>query len=228
MIRAGPSARPPSTHDPEELLVGLYTLPDLPYDYGALEPHYLRRDPGAAPRQAPRRVRQGRQRRRSRSSPRRATRATSRAIVGLEKTLAFNLSGHVLHSIFWKNLVPRRRRPARRASWPRRSTSTSAASTAFKAQLTDGDRARVQGSGWGVLAWEPLGQRLIVEQVYDHQGNVGQGGRRRCWSSTPGSTPTTCSTGTCGPTTSTRLWNLVNWADVTARFDAARSATPKS
>ena len=28
------------------------------------------------------------------------------AIVGQEKTLAFNLSGHVLHSILWKNLSP--------------------------------------------------------------------------------------------------------------------------
>ena len=24
-----------------------------------------------------------------------------------------------------------------------------------------------------------------------------------------------------------RLWNLVNWSDVIARFDAARAATPK-
>ena len=31
----------------------------------------------------------------------------------------------------------------------------------------------MQGSGWGVLAWEPLGRRLVVEQVYDHHGNVG-------------------------------------------------------
>ncbi|MFF5082763.1 hypothetical protein ACFY36_37470 [Actinoplanes sp. NPDC000266] len=28
------------------------------------------------------------------------------ALVGLEKTLAFNLSGHVLHSMFWNNLRP--------------------------------------------------------------------------------------------------------------------------
>ena len=28
------------------------------------------------------------------------------AIVGLEKALAFKISGHVLHSIFWKNLSP--------------------------------------------------------------------------------------------------------------------------
>lgn len=33
----------------------------------------------------------------------------------------------------------------------------------------------VQGSGWGVLCWEPAGRRLIVEQVYDHHGNVAQG-----------------------------------------------------
>ena len=32
----------------------------------------------------------------------------------------------------------------------------------------------MQGSGWGVLAWDPMAGRLFVEQVYDHQGNVGQ------------------------------------------------------
>ncbi|MDQ0930770.1 superoxide dismutase [Streptomyces turgidiscabies] len=44
----------------------------------------------------------------------------------------------------------------------------------FKAQLTEA-AATTQGSGWGVLAYEPLSGRLIVEQVYDHQGDVGQG-----------------------------------------------------
>ena len=46
---------------------------------------------------------------------------------------------------------------------------------AFRAQLTEA-AMNVQGSGWGALSWEPLAGRLIVEQVYDHQGNVGQGG----------------------------------------------------
>ena len=44
----------------------------------------------------------------------------------------------------------------------------------FSAQLSHATKG-VQGSGWGVLSWEPLAQRLIVEQVYDHHGNVGQG-----------------------------------------------------
>ncbi len=33
----------------------------------------------------------------------------------------------------------------------------------------------VQGAGWAVMAWEPHAGRLLVEQVYDHQGNIGQG-----------------------------------------------------
>jgi Fe-Mn family superoxide dismutase len=45
---------------------------------------------------------------------------------------------------------------------------------AFKEQLTAA-AASVQGSGWGALSWEPLGKRLLVEQVYDHQGNTGNG-----------------------------------------------------
>jgi DNA invertase Pin-like site-specific DNA recombinase len=31
----------------------------------------------------------------------------------------------------------------------------------------------VQGSGWGVLSFEPTRKRLIIEQVYDHHDNVG-------------------------------------------------------
>lgn len=44
----------------------------------------------------------------------------------------------------------------------------------LKNQLTQATTT-VQGSGWGALAWDPLGRRLYVEQVYDHQNNSGQG-----------------------------------------------------
>jgi hypothetical protein len=33
----------------------------------------------------------------------------------------------------------------------------------------------VQGSGWGALAWKPVGKRLLLLQIYDHQGNLGSG-----------------------------------------------------
>ena len=150
-----------------------YVLPDLGYDYAALEPHYSARmlelhhdkhhkayvdgvnatlDKLAASREAD----------------------DLSAIVGLEKTLAFNLSGHVLHTLFWQNLGP---------DTPDRPSGELAAALdehfgsfdAFRKQLSS-SASSVQGSGWGALTWEPLGERLFIEQIYDHQGNTGQGG----------------------------------------------------
>jgi Fe-Mn family superoxide dismutase len=93
---------------------------------------------------------------------------------------------------------------------------------AFKKQLTVATSS-VQGSGWGVLAWEPLGERLIVEQVYDHHGNVGQA-----------STPLLVFDAWehayylqykhVRPDYVTQLWDLVNWDDVAARYAAAAGA----
>ena len=92
-----------------------YTLPDLPYDYAALEPHISATDHGAAPRQAPRRPTStgaNTALAAARRGPRDA--ATWRNVNKLEKDLAFNLGGHVNHSIFWTNLSPGRRRQAHR------------------------------------------------------------------------------------------------------------------
>ena len=30
----------------------------------------------------------------------------------------------------------------------------------------------MQGSGWGIFSWEPLGRRLIIEQLEDHHENT--------------------------------------------------------
>ena len=140
--------------------------------------------------------------------------------MGLEKTLAFNLSGHVLHSIFWTNLSPDGgdKPTGDLADLIDRDLGSFAQ---FKAQLTTATQG-VQGSGWGVLAWEPLGERLVVTQVYDHHGNVGIG-----------STPILVFDAwehayylqykNVRPDYVTRLWDLVNWDDVTARLTAART-----
>jgi hypothetical protein len=54
-----------------------------------------------------------------------------------------------------------------------------------------------QGSGWGVLAYEPVSGRLIIEQIYDHQGNV-------------------------GVAFIDAMWEIVNWQDVAKRYAAAK------
>jgi Fe-Mn family superoxide dismutase len=203
--------------DREESLVPVYTLPDLPYDYAALEPaisgeilhlhhgkHHAAYVAGA-----------------NTTLERLAEARNASAwdgLVGLEKTLAFNLSGHVLHSIFWANLSP---------DGGERPDGELAAALgehfgsfeAFAAQLTTAT-VTVQGSGWGVLAWEPLGRRLVVQQVYDHHGNVGVG-----------SVPLLVFDAwehayylqyrNVRPDYVHRLWDLVNWTDVATRFTAA-------
>src|SRR3954451_5616599 len=81
----------------------IYTLPDLPYDYGALEPHYsaklleLHHDKHHAA------YVKGLNDTMEQLAEARAKGDFS-SLVGLEKSHAFNLSGHVLHSQFWTNL----------------------------------------------------------------------------------------------------------------------------
>ena len=105
-----------------------YDLPDLPYDYGALEPHIsgeimeLHHDKHHAtyvkgPNTTLEQLAEARDK------------DSFGSIDGLEKNLAFNLGGHINHSVFWPNLSPQRRRQAGRRAGLRRSTSSSAAST---------------------------------------------------------------------------------------------------
>ncbi|MEV4577646.1 superoxide dismutase [Nonomuraea jabiensis] len=200
--------------------MGEYTLPDMPYDYAALEPaitgeilelhhakHHAAYVKGA--NDTLERLAEARDK------------GEFGGLVGLEKTFAFNLSGHVLHTIFWQNLSPDGGdRPD--GELGEAITEHFGSFDAFKKQLTTAT-ATVQGSGWGVLAWEPLGRRLVVEQVYDHHGNVGMN-----------TTPLLVFDAwehayylqyrNVRPDYVEKLWGLINWNDVIARYDAVRGA----
>ncbi|MGH3936330.1 MAG: superoxide dismutase, partial [Pseudonocardiaceae bacterium] len=149
-----------------------YTLPDLPYDYGALEPHiageimelhhskhhatYVKGANTALEQLA-----------QARESDALAT------VNMLEKNLAFNLGGHVNHSVFWPNMSP---------DGGDKPDGELAAAIDEHFGSFDGFRKHftanalgVQGSGWSILAWESVGQRLVLEQIYDHQGNMTAG-----------------------------------------------------
>jgi len=198
-----------------------YTLPDLPYDYAALEPHYsgqileLHHDKHHAGYVAG-----------ANSTLDQLAEARHKgdfgAIVGLEKALAFNVSGHVLHSIFWKNLSPDG------DGTPEGELAAAidedfGSFDAFKAQLTNSSMT-IQGSGWGVLAWEPLGQHLIIEQVYDHQGSLGNGSLPMlafdAWEHA-----FYLQYKNVKADFFKALWNIVDWQDVAARFAAARKVS---
>ncbi len=96
------------------------------------------------------------------------------AIAGLERALAFNVSGHVLHSVLWTNLSP-----------DAASRPSGDLASAIKGDLGSFDTARshlaaaatsIQGAGWAALVWEPCSGRLQVAQIHDHHANLSVGG----------------------------------------------------
>jgi len=150
-----------------------YELPDLPYDYSALEPHYSARMLELHHDKHHATYVKG-----ANSTLEKLADARERqdfaAINQLQKSLAFHVSGHVLHSLFWKNLGPESDGGTPEGALADAIEDNFGGFDGFRAQLTEA-ATNVQGSGWGALAWEPVGRRLVVEQVYDHQGNVGNG-----------------------------------------------------
>ena len=146
-----------------------YTLPELPYDYSALEPHIsgkimeLHHDKHhntyvngantaleklAAAREA----------------------EDLAAINQFSKDLAFNLGGHTNHSVFWTNMGPDG------GGEPEGELAAAIAEsfgsfTAFKKHFSAAATG-LQGSGWAVLAWDSISSRLVIFQLFDQQGNV--------------------------------------------------------
>lgn len=204
--------------DAKEESMKKYTLPELPYDYSALEPHYsaeqlkLHHDKHHAAYVTG-----------ANTTLEKLAQAREKddfaTINQLQKSLAFHISGHVLHSLLWKNMTPKGGgEPDGELMAAVKESFGSFAG--MKDQLTEA-ALNIQGSGWGTLAWEPVAKQLVVEQVHDHQGNIGNGtvpvmvldmwehayyaqyrNAKASWVEA--------------------YWKVVNWPDVARRFDRVR------
>jgi superoxide dismutase, Fe-Mn family len=195
-----------------------YILPDLAYDPGSLEPHLsgqivdLHHSKHHAAYVA------GANTALEKLAEARAA-GKYETLVGLEKSLAFNLGGHMLHTMYWANLSP---------DGGDKPVGDLAAAIDDQFGSFDAFRAHfgqtttlVQGSGWGILSYEPLGRRLIIEQLEVHHQNTTLGAipllaidawehayylqyqnRRADYVEA--------------------IWNIINWADVARRFAAAK------
>src|SRR5258708_29212767 len=130
-----------------------YTLPDLPYEYAALEPHYsarlleLHHDKHHAAYVAGanttlEKLAEARQK------------CDFAAINQLQKNLAFHLSGHVLHSLFWRNMSPHGGGEPDRELLDAINESFSSVSN-LKGQLNEA-ALNVQGSRGGTSALQTL------------------------------------------------------------------------
>lgn len=198
-----------------------YTLPDLPYDYAALAPHISGRIMElhhskhhatyvAGANTALEKMAEAREN------------GAFETVNLLEKNLAFNLGGHINHSVFWQNLSP---------EGGDKPTGELAAAIdeffgsfdKFQAHFT-ANALGIQGSGWSILAWDSIGARPVIVQLYDQQGNV-----------PVGLTPLLMldmwehafylDYVNVKADYVKAFWNVVSWADVTARFERARTQT---
>lgn len=146
-----------------------YVLPDLPYAYDALEPHIsaeimtLHHDKHHANY-----VNSANAALEKLEAAREANDFS--AVTGLSKDLAFNLGGHTNHSIFWKNLSPNGGGEPT-GELAKAIDRDFGSFDKFKAHFAAAALG-LQGSGWAVLAYDHIGQRLVIEQMTDQQGNL--------------------------------------------------------
>ncbi|GAA0995062.1 superoxide dismutase [Subtercola frigoramans] len=197
-----------------------YTLPDLPYDYAALEPHIsatimtLHHDKHHATYVAGANA--------ALAQLADARDSENLAVVNkLEKDLAFNLGGHVNHSIFWTNLSPEGGEPT--GELAAGIDEFFGSFDKFKAHFT-AVALGVQGSGWSVLAYDVIGKKLSIFQLFDQQGNVPFGLvpllMLDVWEHAY-----YLDYKNVRPDYVKAFWNIVNWENVASRYAAASSKT---
>lgn len=146
--------------------IGKHVLPPLPYDYDALEPiiskdtlhfhhdkHHLGYVNGLNAAEL---------------ALEEARKAGDLALVKhWEREVAFNGSGHLLHSIYWTVMTPNgQERPDLETE--KLIEASFGSFTAFKEQFVKAAVA-VEASGWAILAWNTSWQRLEVLNAEKHQ-----------------------------------------------------------
>ena len=137
-----------------------------------------------------------------------------------ERELAFNGSGHILHSIYWTNMIPSGGEPTglvRDCIVSYFGSVRAFREQFFRAALD------VEGSGWGVLVWQPQWGRLEILTAWRHE-DLTQ------WGTIPVLVVDTWEHAYYLDYQNRRAdyirawWNVVNWPDVERRLRLAMAA----
>ncbi|MGE5421632.1 MAG: superoxide dismutase [Ignavibacteriales bacterium] len=143
-----------------------HTLPDLPYAYDALEPFYDEQTVKLHHDMHHKAYVDG-----LNSAEGKLSEALEKGdfalIKHIERELAFHGSGHILHTMFWKNMKPGGGGSANGAVAALIDRDFGSFDN-FK-KLFSASAAAVEGSGWAVLACNPVFEKLVVLQVEKHQ-----------------------------------------------------------
>ncbi|MPV38579.1 superoxide dismutase [Georgenia subflava] len=199
--------------------MAVYTLPDLPYDYSALEPHISGKIMQLHHDKHHKTYVDG-----ANTALEKMAEARESGDLGavnlLEKNLAFNLGGHINHSIFWKNLSPEG------GGEPEGEVAEAIKDSfgsfdGFVKHFT-ANATGIQGSGWSVLAYDSVSGKLVIFQLFDQQGNVPVGTipllMLDMWEHAFYLDYLNVKADYVKA-----FWNIVNWQDVAARLSVATS-----
>lgn len=143
---------------------GTYTLPPLLYDYSALEPHIDEQTM---------RLHHDKHHQGYVNGLNKATKMVKQAIEDddyslikhWERELAFHGSGHFLHTIFWSVMGPKQGKMSTELT---NYINKSFGSVDKFKSLFHAASKSVEGSGWGILTYQPYADRLVVLQAEKH------------------------------------------------------------
>jgi len=136
-----------------------------------------------------------------------------------ERELAFHGSGHILHTIYWQNLSHQG------GGNPKGQLATAiikqfGSHDAFKNQMVAATKS-VEGSGWGVLAYQPLFKKLVILQAEKHQ-NLTQWGAVPLLVIDVWEHAYYLNYQNRRSEYVTKIFDIINWDDVAERFDHVR------
>jgi Fe-Mn family superoxide dismutase len=146
---------------------GEYTLPELPYSYDALEPLY---------EEQTLRIHHDKHHAKYVSNFNAALQKLEKMrqsgdfsnIRAVSRDLAFNGSGHVLHTLFWQSMKPGGNNGQVPAELQSAMEDSFGSVEAAQKQFAEAANA-VESNGWALLGYEPISQKLMILQVEKHQ-----------------------------------------------------------
>ena len=196
---------------------GGHKLPDLPYAYNALEPYISEEIMKLHHDKHHRSYVEGLNKAELNLKKARDNNDFS-LIKHWSRELAFHGSGHYLHTIFWKNMIPKGG-GSPQGHLKQEIDNYFGSFDKFKKQFSEAAK-QVEGVGWAILVWSPRARHLeilqserhmlltqwdtiplLVLDVWEHAYYLQYKNNRASYVD--------------------NWWNLVNWNDVELRFDKA-------
>ncbi len=155
-----------------------YTLPPLPYDYNALEPHIDEQTM---------RLHHGKHHQGYVNGLNKAVstlkemagqeETDSSRLYGVQRDLSFNYGGHMLHCLFWATMGPSEGSGESGQPVGQLAEAINQSYGSFDGfkRLFKSSASGVKGSGWGILMFDLTSSRVLIKAINEHDTHFAPG-----------------------------------------------------